>query len=177
VDRKEFKASLSKRIKIFLLGLPMFLVSIILVLVALNVFQESPAAVNTYIFRLIVLIIGAIGCLFFGYTTLVVFMFIIMQKPALMIDDKGLTDKSSGMSAGFIPYNQIKVVSNRCPYIVVHLKDPEAFLNKEPFYKRKYRRINKKYGYDYIMIDLVEYDNQKIHGICKEINQRVKYTR
>ncbi|GMA08329.1 hypothetical protein GCM10025886_14800 [Tetragenococcus halophilus subsp. flandriensis] len=177
MDKKVFRTSLFKKIKIFLLGLLMTLVSIFLVLTALNVFQASPAAVNTYIFRLIVLIIGLVGCLFFGYPTLIVFICLITFKPALKIDDKGLTDRSTGMSAGFIPYSQIKVVSNRQPYIVVHLNDPATFLKKEVFYKRIYRKINKKYGYDFIMIDLTGHDNQKINGITKEINRRIRSTR
>ncbi|GBD80321.1 hypothetical protein TEHD86_0553 [Tetragenococcus halophilus subsp. halophilus] len=155
----------------------MTLVSLFLVLAALNIFQTNSAEVSTYIFRLIVLIVGLIGFLFFGYTTLIVFILIITFRPALKIDKKGLTDRSTGMSTGFISYNQIKVVSNRQPYIVVHLKDPEVFLSKAPFYKRKYRELNKKLGYDYIMIELTMYDNQEINSIAKEINQRIRNTR
>lgn len=108
---------------------------------------------------------------------MIVFLLIITFRFALKIDNKGLTDTSTGMSAGLISYSQIKVVSNRQPYIVIHLKDPEAFLSKEPFYKRKYRKLSRKYGYDSIMIELTMYNNQEINNICKEINQRIRQTR
>lgn len=76
-------------------------------------------------------------------TGTVCFMLFLKRTPddpfALVIDDNGITDHASQLDAGLIPWDDIKAVYDLRVrlghYLVIDLKDPEAFADQHPVMK------------------------------------------
>ncbi|MGQ2984741.1 STM3941 family protein [Flavobacterium sp.] len=91
------------------------------------------------------IIMGAVGLIFF-------IIKIFDKKPGLVIDSKGITDNASGVSAGFIPWEDIRhiyttqVMSEK--FVLIGVSDPEKYINRQTnFLKRKAMSFNNKtYG-------------------------------
>jgi hypothetical protein len=83
-------------------------------------------------------IAAAVGIPFFGACGLFILSRLIWRKPAIIIDNEGLTDQASAASVGFIPWSDIayaKVVvltfrSSRQKYLGVSLRNPNNYLAK-----------------------------------------------
>jgi hypothetical protein len=100
----------------------------------------------------VVLIIGIITMLFFGLVAITMFRKFLDNKPGLIISREGVTDNSSGVSAGLIPWCDIQeitiaqVINQR--FLMFIVNNPEAYLDrvKNPL-KRNAMKINyKTYG-------------------------------
>ena len=57
-----------------------------------------------------IFIAGCLGILFFGIVGFSIFKRILDHSPGLIISEGGITDNSSGISAGFIPWSDIVAV-------------------------------------------------------------------
>lgn len=91
------------------------------------------------------IVMGLAGMIFF---TLKMFD----KKPGLIIDSKGITDNASGVSAGFIPWEDIRqiyttqVMSEK--FVMIGVSNPEKYIDRQTkFLKRKAMTFNyKAYG-------------------------------
>ncbi len=90
--------------------------------------------------------------LFFGLAMFFFSQKLRDKKPGLIIDDSGITDNSSGVSAGHVPWNDIKYINvvnvMRQEFLMIVVKNPNDYLNRQSnILKRKTMLLNfKQYG-------------------------------
>ncbi len=92
--------------------------------------------------------IGWAGAVFFSLCAAVGIKKFFDKKPGLIFSSSGMTDNSSGLSAGHIPWNEItgfKIfeVSGQ-KMLVVLLKTPEKYIDTVSTIKRNLVRVNYK---------------------------------
>ncbi|RMB59160.1 hypothetical protein EAX61_08865 [Dokdonia sinensis] len=95
-------------------------------------------------------VLGSFSVLFFGAAGLSVGIKALGSKPAIQIGQKGIVDNGSGVSAGFIPWNDIISIrtSNMAThqFLYIQTKDNLAYINKQKnFLKRYMMRLNERY--------------------------------
>jgi hypothetical protein len=115
-------------------------------MVSLDVAQiESQRRFNS---PLLVYGIGWIGIVFFGFCWLYGINKLFDRKPGLIFSSIGITDNSSGVSAGLIPWNEIAGFSiyeiHRQKMLVVLLKNPDKYIEQGSVFKRTLNRTNYK---------------------------------
>jgi hypothetical protein len=91
--------------------------------------------------------IGAAGVLFFGVCAVYIGRKIPDNKPGLIIDEFGLTDNSSGISAGKIMWNDIKYIKvieiHQQKLIMFHVNNPQDYIDKQTSgLRRKMMQLN-----------------------------------
>jgi len=85
--------------------------------------------------------VGYASVIFFGLCAVVGFRKLFDTKAGLIVDDKGLSDNSSGVSTGFIPWgdisdiNSIEISGQKLIMIIV--SNPEFYINKRTNYIAK----------------------------------------
>ena len=95
---------------------------------------------------------GYASIIFFGLCAYFFISKLADKKPGLIINHSGIVDNSSGLSAGLIQWSDIEditvVVVHRQKLIMVHVKNPQEFINRQTsFLKRKGMEYNyKMYG-------------------------------
>ncbi len=143
------KQSQQKQFSLILLG-------IIMVFLSAFVFGTN----DSYLFGLnfIPKIIGGIGIIFFGACLIFIIKGFISPQNILVIDQKGITDKSSAISIGFISWGDIEscyitTVFNQ-KFISIDVKNLEEKIKELPFYKRVMINLNRKMGYSPVSITL-----------------------
>lgn len=77
---------------------------------------------------------GVVGILFFGFVAVKVIPKLMDKKPGLIIDQQGITDHSSALSAGFIPWTDIVeirliAVMNQ-QFLMVMVNNPEKYISR-----------------------------------------------
>ena len=97
-----------------------------------------------------VLIVGCVAILFFGFVGISYIRKLIKNEPALIIATDGITDNSSGVSAGFIPWSDIITIKEqvvaRQRFLNLVIKNPQQYIDKQPSgLKRKIMRKNHGY--------------------------------
>ncbi|MDE3237138.1 MAG: hypothetical protein KGO81_14395 [Bacteroidota bacterium] len=117
-------------------------------------FLINPPKISNPIFGnpTLIFIVGLASILFFGLAAVTIFRKFSDKKPGLVIDRHGITDNSSGVSAGLIPWTdiqEIKVsqVMNQ-KFLMFIVSNPQDYLDKvtNPL-KRNAMKINyKTYG-------------------------------
>lgn len=97
-------------------------------------------------------IAGYASIVFFGICAFVLIKKLPDNKPGLVIDETGLTDNSSGVSAGQILWSDIEDISvieiHRQKLIMLQVKKPQDYIDKQANgFKRKMMQMNyKMYG-------------------------------
>ncbi len=97
-------------------------------------------------------IVGYASIVFFGLCAFVLIKKLPDNKPGLVIDEKGLTDNSSGVSAGQILWSDIVDISvieiHRQKLILLQVTNPQDYIDKQTSgFKRKMMQLNyKMYG-------------------------------
>ena len=96
-------------------------------------------------------IIGVIGILFFGIGLIYSVIKLFDNKSALIIDDKGITDNSSGVAVGFIAWQDITHISitqvRSTRFFLIYTVNPEKYLNDSNPFKSYMRKLGiKMYG-------------------------------
>lgn len=95
---------------------------------------------------LIVHSVGWAAAIFAGMCGLIGVRKLLDHKPGLILSSAGLTDNSSGLSAGFIPWHEIAGFAvyavRKQKLLVVLLIDPEKYLNTGNVLRRNLNRIN-----------------------------------
>ena len=100
-------------------------------------FVINPAKYLSIIMRstTIIFLSGLLSILFFGVMFLFISKKISDKSPGLIISNQGITDNSSGVSAGFIPWVDIidiketKIVNQKLINIVV--RNPQVYIDRQ----------------------------------------------
>lgn len=92
-------------------------------------------------------IIGVVSILFFGYIGFFLSRKVSDKKPGLIISTEGITDNSSAVAAGFIPWTDITGIKTTAvmnqKFILFIVKNPETYINKQTgIIKRKAIQMN-----------------------------------
>lgn len=77
-------------------------------------FIKAPETFTETIFKpspTLIIILGYASIIFFGLCAVFIFRKLFDTKAGVVIDDKGIHDNSSGVSAGFIPWSDISNIS------------------------------------------------------------------
>jgi hypothetical protein len=140
----EFTLS-KKKIAFLFLGSVAFVAVGILFFLKPETFKVTPFRNNT----LSVMITGLLGIFFFGMCAVSIFKKLFDNKPGLIIDSIGLTDNSSGIAAGFIPWTDVsniiveQIKGQKIILIVVN--NPQHYIDKcSNFVTKKAADINYK---------------------------------
>src|SRR5699024_509343 len=126
-------------VKIFISGFMLF--TVCLVLLTLGFVEEAKILI---LFQ----IVGAIGLLFF--VTLLIFLFIsfITRKPALIISEEGLNDKTPLYGLGFVKWDDIEnmTIGNKhtVEFLSIYFHDPHLVKNNANPIKRLLLVLNER---------------------------------
>ena len=137
----EFKLSKSKIILMFF-GCLIFCILSILFILNPDKFTSWRHSSSTMVF-----IVGILGVTFFGICLLFYARKMFDKTPGLIINDKGIYDNTSGISAGFIPWHDIveikeTIVVNQS-FINIVVKNPYEYIQRQKnIFKRKLVQIN-----------------------------------
>lgn len=111
-------------------------------------------AITLYILKGIM----AFGALFFGYATYFLFRRALGGKDILIVDENGVTDNSSAVALGFIPWQDIKDIHLRSTlgnyFIELELFDEEKYLKRLKGIKKLAVKINLNTGHELVCITL-----------------------
>lgn len=100
----------------------------------------------------IALLAGASAILLFGCCVIVMLRKLKDNKPGLILDEQGITDNSSGVSGGIIPWPDIEQVSvltiQGQQLLMIRVRDPQQYIDRQTNgMKRKIMTLNYKlYG-------------------------------
>lgn len=91
-------------------------------------------------------LVGVLGILFFGAVFITMILKLASNKPAIIIDDKGVTDNASGVSAGLIEWQdilgvEITSVTNQL-FISIYVRDPEKYMQNSSPVKKWMMKMN-----------------------------------
>ncbi|PCI95703.1 MAG: hypothetical protein COB15_11905 [Flavobacteriales bacterium] len=100
----------------------------------------------------LIFIIGLASILFFGLVAVTIFRKFSDKKPGLIINKQGITDNSSGVSAGLIPWTDIQeikmsqVMSQK--FLMFIVSNPQDYLDKvtNPLKRNAMKMNYKTYG-------------------------------
>lgn len=91
-------------------------------------------------------IIGVICVLLFGAALVFFLSRLLGRRPSLFINEEGIIDDSSYVSAGTITWDEIEDIGitdySGQRWISIKLRDPQAFLQKQPGFKRWLMNLN-----------------------------------
>lgn len=167
------------RIKLMLLG------SIVFVVLGFYFMIYPERLLNDFIRSITVIFLsGLLGVIFFGIVGFYILKRLIKNTPGLIISNDGITDNSNGISAGFIPWSDIKEIKQiniaSQSFINLMVKNPQFYINQQQgWISKKFMELNfKKYGaitwissntlkYDYIeLIKLIEsrFEEYRLHS-------------
>jgi hypothetical protein len=95
-------------------------------------------------------IVGAGAVAFFGAVGVAVLFRLLKPGPAIVIDDDGILDDASGVSLGRIRWDQVGAIEeyrvNDQAFLGIMLKDLDALIARQPFWKRRIIRANLRMG-------------------------------
>lgn len=147
-SEQKIEIALSKK-KIFL----MLLGALAFVAIGLWFVISPPTISNSYWGNPTkIAIAGYASILFFGLCAFFLIKKLPNNKPGLIIDQTGLTDNSSGVSAGQILWSDIEDISvieiHRQKLIMLRVTNPQDYIDKQTSgFKRKMMQLNyKMYG-------------------------------
>ncbi len=137
------------KIKFSLLKSSLLFTGCLLFIIAGVCFMLSPARFFSIFVHnpTIVFIVGFVATFFFGFVGSKYLQKLIKNEPALIICTEGITDNSSGISAGFIPWSDIvtvkqQVIANQ-RFLNLVVKNQQEYINKQSTgFKRKIMQKN-----------------------------------
>lgn len=148
------------------------ILSFILVIIALlSLFVHFDINI---ILEVIMKIVLFFGVFFFGYAGIFFIKRMKKNKEMLIINNKGITDKTSAISLGFIPWEEIEdayigsSVGNE--FIELKIRNEEKYLKNLPFLKKLLINANKKMGYEIVCITL-NTTNYSVREVLIKINE------
>lgn len=77
---------------------------------------------------------------------------LLTKKPIIEIDANGLTDNSSIVSLGFIPWSDMECAYLKGMFFTIDLKNPEEYLSRAGTLKRIFIKWNLRMGYGQVCI-------------------------
>ena len=156
--------------------LPFLLGALIFVALGLLMMYVAVQAKGQVIMMAIYFLVGLAGVLFFGLMAIVLLAKLLKNKAGIIISDDGLTDNTSGVSAGFIPWKDIRKInfsrSGKMVFFVVMVKKPEKYIEREKnILKRFAMRMNNKMSGSPIHI-LVSFLDTDLNALYYLINDK-----
>ncbi len=92
--------------------------------------------------------IGVIGIVFFGLCALVGLKKLFDKAPGLILNEEGILDNSSGVSAGVIPWSEVVGINEyqvqKQKFVSILVQDPEKYVNTGNALKRMANKANVK---------------------------------
>ena len=92
------------------------------------------------------LIVGLVGLVLFGPLTVAMVIRALRNRPVLILDADGFTDRSSLISGGFVPWQDVQQIEDRQfrrrVFVTVTVTDRDAFRARQPAWRRVLLRIN-----------------------------------
>lgn len=92
--------------------------------------------------------IGFVSVVFFGATGIFGSKKLFDLTPGLIVDDKGITDNSSGVCVGLIEWKDISGISKyevmSTKFLLIHVYNPEKYLAKANKSKARVMKANMK---------------------------------
>lgn len=93
-------------------------------------------------------VVAVVGGVFFGLAMLFLFARLVRRVPALIVNQSGIFDNSSGIGGYFLRWEEIDSMYvssiNRQKFLSIRLKDPERFLSQQGGMKARLMRANVK---------------------------------
>lgn len=120
-------------------------------------------------------IVGGLGCLFFGFCTLIQLIRVMKKKPLFIIKENGIEDTSAATSVGVIHYDDIKeivigkILGQEC--IGIYIKDIDTFLEPLPLVKQKAIQSNMATNFPPILIRVDSIDGKTGREIYEQLKQ------
>lgn len=117
-------------------------------------FLINPPKSNHWLFGnpTVIFIAGIASVLFFGLVAVTIFRKFSDKKPGLIINKQGITDNSSGVSAGLIPWTDIQEITisqvMNQKFLMFIVRNPEFYLDKvtNPLKRNAMKMNYKTYG-------------------------------
>lgn len=126
----EFKLSKNKLISM--------VTAIVPLVIGINTIFQSPPEKLAALFpgsQYVMIGIACLGVVFVGVLGVVVFNKLRDTRPGLVVSDEGITDNSSGVGAGFIPWSDVLEIK---PYSLfgghslrIIVKNPEEYIQRQ----------------------------------------------
>ena len=92
---------------------------------------------------------GIIGILFFGACGVWAARKLYGNSPGLILSKEGLTDKTSAISAGFVPWSDIKAIKEHSvrghKFVAVEVIDPDKYRKSGSFLQRILKQFNQSF--------------------------------
>jgi hypothetical protein len=89
---------------------------------------------------------GIAGIVFLGFCSLYGIWRLVRPAPALIIHSSGIFDNASGLSAGFLRWDEISGVFvgrvHRQRFLAIEVKDVEALLSRQSWVKARIMKMN-----------------------------------
>ena len=148
-----------KGIFLFSLGAAvMTILPIILMFVSDEIISEIPILNiipgSVIIFRVLM----AFGAIFFGFCLVFIVRRAAKAKAVLIADENGITDRSSALALGFIPWHDISYIRLRPfmneMYIEVGIEDKDKYLSNLGWLKKMTIKSNVRMGFSICLITL-----------------------
>ena len=117
-------------------------------------FVISPPFIQNGLFGnpTLIFVAGITSILFFGFCAFTIFKKLQDNKSGLIIDKTGITDNASGISAGHIPWSDIKAITTSQvldqKFLMILVNNPNDYIRRQTnVIKRKVAEMNyKSYG-------------------------------
>jgi hypothetical protein len=97
-------------------------------------------------FRLVIGLVGLVGLVIFGPITLALLVRAIRNKPVLILEADGFTDRTPPLGVGFVRWQEVQRIEERVfrgrVYVTVRLTDRAAFRARLPAWHRLILRLN-----------------------------------
>lgn len=94
------------------------------------------------------LAVGLLGLVFFGPITLALLVQGLRNRPVLILDADGFTDRSTFIAAGPVPWPDVSRIDKRRfmnrVFVAVTLADPAAFRARQPAWRRLVIQLNRR---------------------------------
>ncbi len=125
-------------------------------------------------------VISLLGIFFFSFGVFHPLKIMLYRLPALTIQDAGIVANSSAFDAGFVPFDAISNVYTKQfltdTYICIQLHDEKAFLKNTFFLKKWIMLVNKKLGFECILLQLFPgLSNSEIEEVAESIRDRKNF--
>ena len=117
-------------------------------------FLINPPKSNHWLFGnpTVIFIVGLASVIFFGLVAVTIFKKYTDKKPGLTINRQGITDNSSGVSAGLIPWTDIQEIKitqvMNQKFLMFMVRNPQDYLDKvtNPLKRNAMKMNYKTYG-------------------------------
>ncbi len=95
-------------------------------------------------------LMGAVAVAFFGAVGASILFRLLRPGPAIRIDENGILDDASGVSLGLIRWHQVGEIDeyrvHGQAFLGIMLRDVDAVIAQQPFWKRRIVRANLRMG-------------------------------